>query len=90
MNLFDCLKDIIVTKRGDLNDHPDFSKVWSNYMIARYLSMEPKFLEISQIVNRMQGHQDDETVYKFLVKNIPKQRSSFIKYISKPKKTQPK
>jgi hypothetical protein len=85
MNLFDCLKDIIVTKKGDLCDHPDFNRVWSNYMIARYLSMDTRFFEISQTVNRMQLSLPSETVYKFLVKNVPKQRSSYIKYITKPK-----
>lgn len=87
MNLFDCLREIITTKKGDLDDHPDFSRTWSTYMICRYLSMDPRFFEIAQIANRMQLHQTNQQMYRFLVKNIPQQRNSFIKYISKPKAT---
>ena len=86
MTIFDCLKDIIVTKKGDLCDHPDFSRTWSNYMIARYLSMDPKFLKYAEVVNRMQLHHTSETVYRYCLRAIPRQRSSWIKYIAKPKK----
>jgi hypothetical protein len=85
MTIFDCLKEIITTKRGDLCDHPDFNKTWSTFMVCRYLSMDSRFFDISQTANRMQGSLSNEQVYTFLVKHIPKQRSSYIKYITKPK-----
>jgi hypothetical protein len=86
MTLFDCLKDIINTKSGKLHLEPGFKKAWSNYMIVRYLSMDDRFFEISQIANNLQSSMSPEQMYLFLVKVIPRSHRSFIKYITKPKK----
>lgn len=85
MNLFDCLKEIITEKKGDLYGHPDFSKAWSNYMIVRYLSMDPRFFQIATIANNLQTQLSSKDMYLFLVKHTPYSKNSFIKYITKPK-----
>jgi hypothetical protein len=55
-------------------------------MIVRYLSMDDRFFEISQIANNLQSSMSPEQMYLFLVKVIPRSHRSFIKYITKPKK----
>jgi hypothetical protein len=86
MNIYDILKDIITVKSGKLHTEPDFKKVWSSFMIARYLSMDSKFVNYGALVNKYQLIFMPEQMYLFLVKSIPQNRNSFIKYITKPKK----
>ena len=89
MNLFDCLKDIITTKTGTLHTQEDFKKVWSNYMVMRYLSMDSRFRHIAVEMNKFSETLSSEQMYMFLVKMVPYSKSNFIKYI-KPAKTDKK
>ena len=86
MTIFDILKDVLVTKSGKLHEQSDFKKSWSSFMVVRYLSMDHKFIEYADIANKLQLTLSSKQMYLLLTKIIPKQRSSFIKYISKPKK----
>lgn len=86
MTIFDCLKEIITTKSGKLSKEIEFEKIWDNFMIVRYLSMDNRFLEVSQIANQFTSTFTKEEMYKFLLTAVPKNRDSFISYISKPKK----
>jgi hypothetical protein len=86
MTIFDCLKDIITTKSQKLHLDPDFKKVWSSFMITRYLSMDKRFADLAFDINKYQMTLTSEQLYLTLCKIIPKQNNSFIKYISKPKK----
>ncbi len=85
MTLFDCLNDIIREKTGTLHKEPEFKKVWSTYMILRYLSMDSDFMAIAAEMNHYQQVLNSEQMYLFLVKMIPYRYKSFIPYI-KPKK----
>lgn len=90
MNTFDILKDIITTKSGKLIEDPDFKKSFNNFMICRYLSMDRRFADQIAQINKLQLLLSSEEMYKYLVKVLPYQKSSFIKYISKPKKSKEK
>lgn len=85
MTLFDCLKDIITKKTGKLHTQDGFKKGWSNYMIIRYLSMDSRFIAIAAEMNKFSETLSPEQMYLFLVKMVPYDKNSFIKYI-KPSK----
>ena len=53
-------------------------KTWSTYMIHRFLSMEPAFIEI---INELQKYTlDPEMVYKFYIDVLPKGKR-WLKYV---------
>ena len=83
LTIFDCLKEIIVKKEGNLCSHSFFNKIWDNYMITRYLSMDKRFEEISFYLNKYQSILSKEQFYKLCVKVVPQYSNSFIKYIKK-------
>lgn len=85
--LFDHLNAI--TSKQDPNYWSTLSesdkKSWSNYMILRFLSMEPEWVavisEIQPVVQTLQPEQ----LYKVLIGIIPKGRK-FLKYVKGNKK----
>lgn len=86
MTIFDCLKDIITEKSSKLPENPDFSKTFNVYMIIRYLSMDKRFSNNIIDIMKLQQILSQEEMYYYLIKIIPKEKNSFIKYITKPKK----
>jgi hypothetical protein len=89
MTFFDILSDILLKKSGGtLCDHPEFKKVFSSYMLCRYLSMRDSLLKYAELLNRYQTQIDAEQMYRLAYNIVPKQKSGFIKYIKKikPKK----
>lgn len=89
MNVFDCLSDILKTKSGNLTEKFGFQKAWSTFVITRYMSMDDNLMDIACKMNRLQGNKefDSKMAYKLLNKAVPKRNSTFIRYITKPKKT---
>ena len=87
MTIFDCLNDIIVTKSGKLHEDMEFTKVWSNYIILRYLSMDNKYRQYATILNKHVSTFTQVEMYRILLKVLPKQNSCFISYIKKTKKS---
>jgi len=86
-NFFDILEDILMKHSGKTLHQDDlFQKNMSVYMITRYLSMRDSLLPYARIINRLSSNMTGEQVYLWAYDNIPKQRSPFIKYISKKKK----
>ena len=86
-NFFDILKDILTKKSGgNLYKEIEFRKHMSSYMLVRYLSMKTTLMPYAQVLNRYQTTLSPEDIYKWAYNNIPKQKQSFIKYISKKKK----
>lgn len=85
--LFDALSNILQKKSEDVfQKHvalEDFEKQFPRYMVLRYLSMAKP--EVAQIVldNQLSLERmpDNKRVYKFLLGNIPQQKSGFIRYI---------
>lgn len=85
--LFDALGNILQRKSEDVfQKHiamEDFEKQFPRYMILRYLSMARDevarvILENQLTLERMPSN---KAVYRFLMNEIPQQKSAFIRYI---------
>ena len=85
--LFDALGNILQKKSEDVfQKHiamEDFEKQFPRYMIIRYLSMGKP--EVARVVidNQLalERMPSNKIVYRFLMNEIPKQKSAFIRYI---------
>ena len=80
-SLFDHIKGVTIrkTKWEDLSEED--TKSWSNYMIARFFSMEPEFVEvINEFQTYSNGILSSKDYYKLLLDVLPK-KSFFLKYI---------
>lgn len=80
MNIFDHLKNITTTKGPYLGDEG-----WNNWMINRYLSMDPNYCEVVNIVQKNTWQMKGEYLYNLYKDLIPKQYV-FLKYIKTSKK----
>ena len=74
-NIFDHLKNITTTKGPYLGDEG-----WNNYMINRFLSMDPDYVEVVNIVQKNTWQMKGEYLYNLYRDLIPKQYK-FLKYI---------
>ncbi len=86
LTMYDILGDIIKFKRGDLDQHPEFEKSYSKFMISRYLSMDENSAEINAMTLQACSSLPDALHYKTLVKMIPHSNNAYIKYIKSKKK----
>ena len=83
--LFDHIKQITMFQNpkywDTLNDGD--KKTWNNYMVHRFLSMNPDWIEL---VNGIQQYWklSPEMVYKFYISVIPKSRT-FLRYVKSKK-----
>ena len=85
--LFDALNNILQLKSEDVfQKHvalEDFEKQFPRYMVLRYLSMAKA--EVAKIVLEnqvsLERMSDNKRVYRFLLNNVPQQKSGFIRYI---------
>lgn len=86
-NFFDCMSDILLKlTNGKLYKSNDFDKHFSPFMVCRYLSMSKRLLPYAEYLNTVQTILDKKCFYQLAYSLIPKQKSSFIRYIKKPKK----
>lgn len=87
MTIFNILDNILKNKSYiDLEKHVNdasFNSVYNIFMICRWLSMSNK--EVVKVLSENQHLLDrisnKELHYKTLIKLIPRQKSSFLKYI---------
>ena len=85
--LFDALSNILQKKSEDVfQKHismDDFEKQFPRYMVLRYLSMAKP--EVARIVLEnqisLERIPNNKAVYRFLMKAVPQQKSSFIRYL---------
>jgi len=80
MNIFDHLKNITTIKGPYLGDEG-----WNNWMINRYLSMNPDYVEAVNIIQKNTWQMKGEYLYNLYKDIIPKQYV-FLKYIKSSKK----
>ncbi len=86
-NFFDCMSDLLLKlSNGKLYKSNDFDKHFSPYMVCRYLSMNKNLLPYAEYLNTVQMILDKKCFYQLAYSLIPKQKTSFIRYIKKPKK----
>jgi len=87
--IFDFVKAIIDTKQDWNTFTPEQKKTFNNYMIHKFLSMNPKYIEI---VNYIQGlnFKDNQKLYEVYCFMIPKSKNTYSPYIkSNTKKASP-
>lgn len=90
-NFFDVLQDVLLKKSGGtMCESQMFNKCMSTYMLCRYLSMNENLMPYAAMLQRYAGVLSASQFYTWAYNHIPKQRSGFIKYISKPKKEKKK
>jgi hypothetical protein len=75
MNIFDHIKNITSNKDKFLGDEG-----WNSYMINRYLSMNPDYCEVVNIVQKNTWQMKPEYLYGLYKDLIPKQYV-YLKYI---------
>ena len=81
MNIFDHIKNITTNKGPYLGDEG-----WNNWMINRYLSMDPDYCEVVNYVQKNTWQMKGEYLYN-LYKDLIPQQYKFLKYIKASKKT---
>ena len=81
MNIFDHIKNITTSKGPYLGDEG-----WNNWMINRYLSMDPEYCEVVNLVQKNTWQMKGEYLYN-LYKDLIPQQYKFLKYIKASKKT---
>ena len=74
-NIFDHIKNITTNKGPYLGDEG-----WNNWMINRYLSMDPDYCEVVNVVQKNTWQMKGEYLYNLYKDLIPKQYI-FLKYI---------
>lgn len=79
--LFDHLTNITTKKGKYLGDEG-----WNNYMINRFLSMDPDYVEVVNIVQKNTWQMKGEYLYNLYKDLIPKQYK-FLKYIKSSTKS---
>jgi hypothetical protein len=87
--VFDWVKAIINTKQSWNTFTPEQQKIFNSYMLNRFLSMNPKYIEI---VNYIQGLniQDNKKLYEVYCFMIPQSKNTYSAYIkSNMKKSSP-
>jgi len=87
--IFDWIKAVIDIKPSWETFSPEQQKQFNNYMIHRFLSMNPKYIEV---VNYIQGLniQDSKKLYEVYCFMIPQSKNTYSAYIkSNTKKASP-
>jgi hypothetical protein len=89
MTFFTILKDIL-TKGNSKEyylEHPDFDKVFSSFMLARYLSMRSDLMMWARLINHLNvAKVSPRNIFIFAWDSIPKQKNGYIPYIKKDKR----
>ena len=80
-NIFDHIKNITTNKGPYLGDEG-----WNNWMINRYLSMDPDYCEVVNLVQKNTWQMKGEYLYN-LYKDLIPQQYKFLKYIKATKKS---
>lgn len=77
---FDWIKAIIDTKQSWNTFTPEQQKLFPNYMIHRFLSMNPKYIEV---VNYVQGLniKENKKLYEVYCWMIPQSKNTYSAYI---------
>lgn len=84
--LFDVLANILQTKSMELYAKHIASEHFKDaapFMVRRYLTMSPDPAVRDLVIENYTAleHMPPEALYKWLLKKVPRQRSTFIRYI---------
>lgn len=86
--MFELVIDICMKYSGKLYLSENFEKIFSPYILCRYISMRSSLIEYANILNQINSTAKltKKQFYIFAYNLIPKQSNSFIKYIKKKEK----
>lgn len=86
--MFELVIDICMKYSGELYKSENFEKLFSPYILCRYISMRHNLIDYANILNIVNSTSklSKKQFYIFAYKLIPKQSNSFIKYIKKKEK----
>ena len=86
--MFELVIDICMKYSGQLYLSENFEKLFSPYILCRYISMRHSLIGYANILNQINSTSKltKKQVYIFAYNLIPKQSNSFIKYIKKKEK----
>lgn len=87
--MYELVIDICMKYSGKLYLADNFDKIFSPYILCRYISMRSSLIEYANILNDIQSTSklSKKQFYLLAYNLIPKQTNSFIKYIKKKEKT---
>jgi len=91
--MYELVADILQkVSGGNLHKCDAFQKVFSPYLLCRYISMREDLIDYAHLLNVVNSNSKltNEQFYKFAYNLIPKQRNGYIKYIKKPEKKKSK
>lgn len=90
MTIFDCLNDILFTKRGNLLQNVDDETNFNQYMINRWCSMYSTSMAtmVNNTVNWLySAFETKQQYYRFVLSVFPRVKQKRIHYIKKSKPT---
>jgi len=82
---FDVVRDVMLKISGNLDEAPNFSKVFSAKTFVRTLSMDFKMIDFALLLDKLyvSGALTPREIYKFAYSAIPKRTSYYCEYIKK-------
>lgn len=83
--MWELVTDILIKVSGKLYLSNNFEKMFSPYILCRYISMKPSLIEYAMFLNNINSNSrlSKKQFYELAYELIPKQPNSFIKYIKK-------
>lgn len=87
-SIFDWVKAIIDTKQDWTKFNSDQHKQFNIYMIHKFLSMNPKYIEVVNYVQSL-NISDPKKIYEIYCFMIPKSKNTYSPYIKSTNKSSP-
>ena len=86
--MWEIVENILLKVSDNLYEAENFNKIFSPFLLCRYISMRKDLLGYAVILSQVNSCSKltNEEFYKFAYELIPKQSNDFIKYIKKQKK----
>ena len=84
--LFDAISNVLTTKSWETYRRHVSDERWKDctgYMLRKYMTMVPDQRAQDLVIrNYVQLERlDDKTLYAWLIRNVPRQRSGFVRYV---------
>jgi len=90
LNPFEIYENVIMKYNDELYKADNFDKLFSQYMLCRFLSMKNDLIQYAVYLETILSNSNltKKQFYQLAYKLVPKQRNGFIKYIKKPEKVE--
>lgn len=83
--MWELVSDVLLKISGKLDKAEKFQKVFSPYMLCRWLSMRQELMPYVDLLNTINTNSGltNQQFYKLAYQLIPRQKNDYIKYIKK-------